>query len=212
MTDGRRARGDATRERLLGAARGLFGERGYEHTSIEAVLEASGVARGALYHHFPSKTALFDAVLEQVVAELADRATGEARAGSDALENLRTGARSWMRMAQDPAVQRIYLLDPQAAVGWARWRELDERYWLGGLRASFARLAREGRVPAGQERFLAHMLCAVLTEAALFVAYAEDQRSAGEAAEASVELLLDRLVGPPPSRAAQPRRRRSSTV
>ncbi len=196
MTDGRVARGEATRQRLLDSARVLFGERGYEHTSIEAVLEASGVARGALYHHFPGKTALFDAVLEQVVADLAATASGDARAGSDTLEGLRAGSRSWMEMALDPAVQRIYLLDPQAVVGWARWRELDERYWLGGLRASFAKLAREGRVPSGQEQFLAHMLCAVLTEAALFIAYSEDQRGAGETAQASVDLLLDRLIAP----------------
>ncbi len=195
MGDGRRARGDATRERIVLAARELFGERGYEQTSIEAVLEASGVARGALYHHFPGKTALFDAVLEQVVAELAATASAQARAGEETLANLRAGAHTWMQMALDPAVQRIYLLDPQAVVGWARWRELDERYWLGGLRASFAKLAREGRVPAGQEQFLAHMLCAVLTEAALFIAYAEDQHGAGETAQASVDLLLDRLVG-----------------
>jgi AcrR family transcriptional regulator len=194
MADGRVTRGEATRQRIIGAARLLFGERGYEHTSIEAVLELSGVARGALYHHFPSKTALFDAVLEAVVAELAARASAEAH-GGDALENLRAGARSWMQMAREPEVQRIYLLDPQAAVGWARWRELDERYWLGGLRASFARLADEGRVPRGQEQFLAYMLCAVLTEAALFVAHATDQASASHTAEASVDLLIDRLLG-----------------
>jgi len=194
MTDGRITRGEATRERILGAARLLFGELGYEHTSIEAVLESSGVARGALYHHFPSKAALFDAVLEAVVAELASRASREAR-GGDALENLRAGARSWMQMAREQEVQRIYLLDPQAAVGWARWRELDERYWLGALRASFAKLAEEGRVPRGQEQLLAYMLCAVLTEAALFVAYATDQLIAARTAEAAVETLLDRLVG-----------------
>jgi AcrR family transcriptional regulator len=189
----------ATRERLVDSARELFGQRGYEHTSIEAVLEAAGVARGALYHHFASKTALFDAVLEQVVADLAVQASTEAGSGGDALENLQAGSRSWMRMALDPAVQRIYLLDPQAVVGWARWRELDERYWLGGLRASFARLAEEGRVPPGQEQALAYMLCAVLTEAALFIAYAEDQSGAGETAQAAVETLLDRLVGAPPA-------------
>jgi len=196
MPDGRITRGEATRQRILGAARVLFGEHGYEHTSIEAVLESSGVARGALYHHFPSKSALFDAVLEAVVAELAARAAQQAH-GGDALENLRAGARSWMQMAREPDVQRIYLLDPQAVVGWARWRELDERYWLGGLRASFGKLAREGRVPQGQEQFLAYMLCAVLTEAALFVANASDQASAGRTAEASVDLLIDRLLAAP---------------
>jgi AcrR family transcriptional regulator len=194
MTDGRRARGEATRERILAAARELFGERGYEQTSVEAVLEACGVARGALYHHFPSKTALYDAVLEEVVADLAAQASRDATDGADALENLRAGASSWMRMSLDPAVQRIYLLDPQAVVGWARWRELDERYWLGALRASFGRLADEGRVPHGQEQVLAYLLCAVLTEAALFIAYAEDQEHAGETAEAAVDLLLDRLL------------------
>jgi AcrR family transcriptional regulator len=196
MADGRVTRGEATRERLLGAARRLFGQDGFEHTSVEAVLAASGVKRGALYHHFPSKSALFDAVLEKVVAELAAHASQDARGGADALENLRAGARSWMDMAREPEVQRIYLLDPQAVVGWARWRELDERYWLGGLRASFASLAKEGRVPAGQEQFMAYMLCAVLTEAALFVANARDQASAGQAAEQAVETLLDRLVPP----------------
>jgi AcrR family transcriptional regulator len=194
MSDGRITRGEATRERVLGAARRLFGEQGYEHTSIEDVLDASGVTRGALYHHFPSKSALFDAVLEAVVAELAARASRDVRSGADALENLRAGSRSWMEMAREPEVQRIYLLDPQAVVGWARWRELDERYWLGGLRAGFARLADEGRVPPGQEQFLAYMLCAVLTEAALFVANARDQASAATAADAAVETLLTRLV------------------
>jgi AcrR family transcriptional regulator len=193
MSDGRVKRGEATRQRILGAARLLFGEHGYEHTSIEDVLEASGVTRGALYHHFSSKTALFDAVLEAVVAGLAARASSEAQ-GGDALANLRAGARSWMAMARDPAVQQIYLLDPQAAVGWARWRELDERYWLGGLRASFRRLAEEGRVPRGQEQFLAYMLCATLTEAALFIAYARDQATAAVVAEEGVDLLLDRLL------------------
>src|SRR5688500_408446 len=65
------ARAIATQSRLTAAARELFGTRGYEATSIEAVLERAGVKRGALYHHFAGKHALFDAVLEQVVADVA---------------------------------------------------------------------------------------------------------------------------------------------
>jgi hypothetical protein len=38
------------------------------------------------------------------------------------------------------------------------------------------------------------MLCAVRTEAALFIANSEDQTSAGESAQATVDLLLDRLL------------------
>jgi AcrR family transcriptional regulator len=193
--DGRRMRGAATRERLLAAARRLFGERGYEATSIESVLEASGVARGALYHHFPSKAELFDAVLADVLIEIAERSAAAAAGSTDPLEGLRAGSHAWLKMALDPAIQRIALLDPTTAVGWARWREQDQQHSLGGLRVTLARLAEEGRVPPGQVELLAHVLLAALNEAALFVAFAEDQPAAADTARASVDTLLDRLFG-----------------
>jgi AcrR family transcriptional regulator len=193
--DGRRVRGAATRERLLAAARRLFGERGYEATSIESVLAASGVARGALYHHFPSKAELFDAVLVDVLVEIAERSAAAAAGRKDPLEGLRAGSHAWLEMALDPAIQRIALLDPTTAVGWARWREQDQAYSLGGLRATLLRLSEEGRVPAGQAELLAHVLLAALNEAALYVAFAEDQPAAADTARASVDTLLDRLFG-----------------
>jgi AcrR family transcriptional regulator len=194
--DGRRMRGAATRERLLAAARRLFGERGYEATSIEAVLGASGVARGALYHHFQSKAELFDAVLADVLVEIAERGAAAAAGNKDPLEGLRAGSHAWLTMALDPAIQRIALLDPTTAVGWARWREQDQAHSLGGLRASLLRLSEQGRLPAGQAELLAHVLLAALNEAALFVAFAEDQRAAADTARATVDTLLDRLLGP----------------
>src|ERR1700732_1359814 len=117
MADGRILRGQATRQRLMASARSLFGSRGYEGTSIEAVLEASRVARGALYHHFASKAELFDAVAEEVFVEIAER-TDEAASGggSDPLDRVRAGCQAWLEMALDPAVQRIALLDPPRAL------------------------------------------------------------------------------------------------
>jgi AcrR family transcriptional regulator len=184
----------ATRRRLLVGARKLFGEQGYEATSIEAVLDVSGVARGALYHHFQSKAELFDAVAEEVFVEIAEQTSAAAEQGADALERLRAGAHEWLRMALDPAIQRIALLDPQTAVGWARWRALDEQHTLGGLRASFGRLSAEGRIPDGEWELLAQMLLAALNEAALFIAYAEDQQAALDTGGAAVDTLLDRLA------------------
>ncbi|HST32130.1 MAG TPA: helix-turn-helix domain-containing protein [Solirubrobacteraceae bacterium] len=198
--DGRRVRGAATRERLLAAARRLFGERGYEATSIESVLEASGVARGALYHHFQSKAELFDAVLADVLIEIAERTAAAAAAAGrkDTPEGLRAGSHAWLEMALDPAIQRIALLDPTTAVGWARWRAQDQAHSLGGLRATLLRLTGEGRVPAGQAELLAHVLLAALNEAALFVAFAPDQRAAADTARATVDTLIDRLFTQPP--------------
>lgn len=192
--DRRRARGKATRERLLAAGRELFGERGYEATPIEAILRTSGVARGAFYHHYPSKQALFDAVLDRVVAEIAEVAASAARPRSDPLERLRAGCTAWLRMALDPAIQRIALLDPPGVVGWTRWREIDEQHTLGRLRANLRQIAEEGRLPADRVDVLAHMLLAAVNEAALLIARADDSEAALSAGLVALDTVLDGLV------------------
>jgi AcrR family transcriptional regulator len=195
MADLRLEKGKATRDRLADAGQELFGELGYEEASIDAILARSGVKRGALYHHFDSKKALFDAVLERVVAEIARSAAEAARAAPDAVESLRAGCSAWLRMALDPAVQRIALLDPPSVVGWTRWRELDEQYTLGGLRRNLQLIADDGRLPAADVDVLAHMLLAAVNEAALLIARSDDPHEALEAGQAAVDTLLERLVG-----------------
>src|SRR5688572_32336492 len=91
-TDLRVRRGLATRDRLIDAARDLFGQHGYDGTSIEAILRAAGIQRGALYHHFDSKRAVFDAVLDRVIADLAAQVAAAARAAApDPAASLRAG-------------------------------------------------------------------------------------------------------------------------
>jgi AcrR family transcriptional regulator len=196
MSDQRVERGRATRERLVATARDLFGSDGYEATSVEAVLRDAGVARGSLYHHFANKTALFDAVLDQVVGEIAEQAADAARAHDDPVEGLRAGCGAWLRMALDPAIQQISLVDAPAVVGWSRWRELDEQHTLGGVRRSLQLLAESGRLPAAQVDVLAHMLLASVSEAALLIPRAEDPEAALAAGQAAFDTLLDRLAGP----------------
>lgn len=197
MTDRRLDKGRATRERLLATARRLFGERGYENTSIEAILEATGIARGALYHHFASKEAVFDAVLDDLVAEIAARATAAARANEDPVTSLHEGFASWLRTALDPTVQRIVLLDSPSVVGWARLREIDEQRTLAGIKATLRQLADERRIPDGDVDLVAHMLLAAVNEAALLIAEADDPQSALDAGQATFDRLLDRLFADP---------------
>jgi AcrR family transcriptional regulator len=191
--DGRVEKGKATRESLITAARGLFGDGGYNATSVGAVLERAGVARGALYHHFATKEELFDAVLDREVARIAALSADAARAADDPVAALRAGCNTWLEVALDPAVQRVVLLDPPAVVGWARWRALDEEHTLGGLRASIKRISADGRVPAGEVDVLAHMVLAAASEAALMIAQADDQPAALKDGQAAVDTLITRL-------------------
>jgi AcrR family transcriptional regulator len=200
VADLRVERGRATRERLIAAGRELFGEQGYEGTSIEAILSAAGVARGALYHHFSTKEELFDAVLEQVVVEIADTAAVAARCASDPVASLRAGCSAWLRMALDPAIQRIALLDPPSVVGWTRWRALDEKHTLGGLRRNLQMIADTGRLPAAEVDVLAHMVLASVNEAALLIAQSDEPKRALADGQAAVDTLLDRLVDASPTR------------
>jgi AcrR family transcriptional regulator len=192
--DGRIERGRATRERLIEAGREQFGAHGYEGASLDAILSQAGVKRGALYHHFESKQELFDAVLDREVATLSGRIAKEAAQAPDPVESLRAGCRAWLRMALDPAVQRIVLLDPPSVVGWTRWRELDETHTLGGLRRNLELIAEEGRLADGDIDLLAHMLLASLAEAALLIARADKPRSALKVGEATIETLIAGLV------------------
>lgn len=204
--DGRVEKGRATRDALVAAARDLFGQHGYDATSIEAILTAAGVARGALYHHFSTKAELFDAVLDRETATLADAAAQAARPVRDPLESLRAGCDTYLRQALDPAVQRIVLIDPPAVVGWARWRELDHKHTLGGLTISIRRLADAGRADPDEVDMLAHVVLAAVAEIALFVATAPKPKTALRSGKRTLDTVLTRLFGEPSATTRQRRR------
>lgn len=188
--------GQATREQIVVAATDLFARQGYEGTSIEAVLAASEVSRGALYHHFASKEALFEAVLERVEQGIATRIVAAASAGPDAVGRLRAGCLAWLRIAEDPTAQQIALIDAPSVVGWQKWREIDGRYAFGLLKGALAAVAAEGRIRPELVEVLAHMLLAALLELALVIARADKPRAALKTGEAAVDELLQRLVAP----------------
>jgi AcrR family transcriptional regulator len=64
------ARSEETRMNILSVAQGLFAQKGYEATGIMDICDAAGVSKGAFYHHFPSKQAIFMALLEDWLAQL----------------------------------------------------------------------------------------------------------------------------------------------
>jgi AcrR family transcriptional regulator len=202
--------GQTTRQELVAVARRLFAERGYDATSIETVLEETGISRGALYHHFSSKQALFETVLESVEAEIAQAIVDAAGDITDPVEALHVGSAAWLRFARDPAVRRIALVDAPTAVGWQKWRDIDERHGFGLLKGTLEAAAQAGRIRADAIDALAHMLLAALVEVALVIARADDPEAAGRKGRAAVEALLGSLFAaadPPPPAEGGGRRR-----
>jgi AcrR family transcriptional regulator len=190
-------RGQVTRAHLIDVAARLFAAHGYDGTSIEAVLAESGVSRGSLYHHFAGKDALFLAVMEEVGVRSAQPVLDAMRDAPDPVAALRAGCLGWIRLAGDPVVQQIMLIDAPAVLGWQRWRELDERSTLGVIRAALAYAAETGRIEGQHVDAFAHIVLAAANEVALMIARADDPAAALRSGESAFAEFLDRLLGGP---------------
>jgi AcrR family transcriptional regulator len=194
MNVGRRTqaeRSETTRNALIAVARGLFAARGYADVGTEDIVRQAGVTRGALYHHFDGKHALFEAVYELVERELTERiAAGVLDESGDPIALLRRGAALFLDACLEPEVQRIALIDAPSVLGWSRWRAIGERYGLGLIEAALQNAMEAGALPAQPARPLAHVLMGALDEAALLIARSDDV----PAARRQVGETLDRLL------------------
>ena len=160
--------------------------------STDAIVAAAGVTRGALYHQFADKTALFDAVLEAVEADIARRLAQDAAAAgiSDPVDAMRHVLRTWLDICVEPEIHRIALIDGPSVVGWAHWREVCQRHVFGLAEAMLEQGIASGRFRPQPVRALAHVLMGASDEAALYVAESPDRAQA----RSDMIAVLDRLV------------------
>lgn len=141
---------EATRAALLEAAGALFAEHGFAGTSLEAVATATQVTRGAVYHHFAGKQALFEAVMdEQETRALQQVVQAAAQAGGeDPWEVAMRAIEAFLDKCCEPLYGRLVWQEGPRALGWHRWRELEEKYFLGLVEQFVRTLVEAGYVDA----------------------------------------------------------------
>ncbi|HEY2204224.1 MAG TPA: TetR/AcrR family transcriptional regulator [Pseudonocardia sp.] len=197
----RKERSEGTRAELVAAATDLFAEHGFAGVGTEDVVRRAGLTRGALYHHFADKRELFAAVHERQERELIGRIQ-ELMAGAgptgapgapDPIDVLLAGMRAFLDACREPGFVRIALLDAPTVLGWARWREVDERYGLGLVTTVLDGAMAAGALRRRDSRPLGHLLLAALGEAAQVIAHADDPDRARADMEAALLALLDGL-------------------
>src|SRR3954452_16332381 len=173
------AQGASTRATLIQVGREMFGERGFADTSVEEIVAAAGVTKGAFYHHFSGKDDLFREVYEDVEREVTEKVSPSFTT-DNAWESLVGGCLATLDAHLEPSVQRISLLDGRSVLGWAVARDIESRYGAVILRGVLRWSMNAGvieRVPLAP---LAQMLHGALTEAGLVVAGADDPTAARE--------------------------------
>jgi AcrR family transcriptional regulator len=187
------AKAEATRRGLIAAGRELFGKQGFAGTSVEEVVKAAGVTKGALYHHFRDKDDLFRAVVEEVKLDVTAAAADsffEESSDDDPLQRVHRLCSRMIDAHADPAVQRISVIDARAVFDAPTRRDLDRRYEVSLLRGAFRSAMRAGAIERQPLAPLAHVVAGALVEACALIAEADDK----EAARAEVTEVLTRLL------------------
>jgi AcrR family transcriptional regulator len=187
-------RSTETTERLVLAAAEFFGKNGYARTSIDDIGDATGLTRGALYHHFAGKTDLFRAVFERKEAELVERIQAAARRHRDAWEAFSAGCVAFLEACLDPAVQRIILVDGPAVLGWDAVRQIESRHTLALIQRGLADSIAAGRLPARPIEPLSHLLLGALSECAKGIARASKPEATLKEAKAELARILAALA------------------
>ena len=195
MATKRAEQGRATREHIVEVAAGLFAENGYEDTSIEDILGAAGISRGALYHHFAGKEAVFKAVTELIESRLATEMRAVIADAPSAVAAVYSGSLGWIELAGDPVISRIVLLDAPSVLGIEHWRE-EGQQTVREMRVLLQMVADEGHLAPSLVNSFAHILVASLDEMALVIAQAEDREAAMAEGRTATEELLRRFIGP----------------
>jgi AcrR family transcriptional regulator len=138
-------RTEATRRELIAGARGLFLREGYAATSPNDIAVACGMTKGALYHHFRSKTEVLEAVVRLVQRELRTAVLAKASTAGDPWDQIEAGCTAYLQsLAATPGLHHLLYADATAALGWQRWRQIDEQYWSRDLRTALTRALGEG--------------------------------------------------------------------
>jgi AcrR family transcriptional regulator len=97
----RTARGERTMRKILDAAREEFGEHGFADSSIVGITQRAGVALGTFYTYFESKEALFQALVQDMSAQVRDTVGPVLGEGKDGLDSERRALAAFLKFARD---------------------------------------------------------------------------------------------------------------
>lgn len=187
-------RSAATTGALVASAHRLFAVRGYADTSIDDIVAAAEITRGALYHHFENKTDLFRAVVEEREQQMMAVVRRATEGQPDAWLAFRAGCAAFLSACLDPQTQRIILLDAPVVLGWEALREIESRYAVALLRMGLERAMADGRLAPRPVDPLARLLLGALSEGAMAIARSADQPATMRDYQREIDRLLDGLA------------------
>ncbi|MFD8498236.1 TetR/AcrR family transcriptional regulator [Amycolatopsis sp. NPDC059657] len=179
-------RSNSTKAALVSAARELFATRGYAAVPADEIVRAAGVTRGALYHHYGDKQALFRAVFEEVEREVTAEVEAAMAGARDLASGMVIALGAFLDACGREEVRRISLTDAPAVLGWTEWRAIEAEHGLGLVAEVLSGAVKAGALPPLPVDVLAQLVLSAVTEAALLIANAEDPVATRAASEVAL--------------------------
>jgi AcrR family transcriptional regulator len=185
---------DATRRAVLAAARASFGRKGYAQTSVDEIAAAARVTKGAVYHHFANKEALFRAVHAEVEAEAQAR-TAEARdpKGSP-IDQIVAGVNAYLDAALDQEIRRITLIDGPALLGLEPDGIAEEQAGHVAMRLFIAGAIERGQLVDLDPDVVTHLIRGLALQGGLLIARASDPDVTRATLGQALDLMLRGLA------------------
>ena len=187
-------RRNQARRRLLDAALDVFGEQGFNESSLEAVARRAGASRALIYYHFGSKEALLLALHDELHRALFDRVQVAVATDRGPLENLVKGSNAFLNATVDLPVARILMLETPAVPGLREQMEERQREWTALIARELSRAVRHGLARSIDSTMTARMVLGALQAAALAVVSDATPARASQRARRSIARLIRGLA------------------
>ena len=184
-----------TRRALISAARQRFEADGYPGTNLDHIAELAGVTKGALYHHFPTKRALYEAVVLDIQDELYEHFDQRAKKTESAWDKFVEVFISFIEVAPEPGI-RLLMVEAPAALGFQRWHDIVDQRSLPGIIDLLEGLQAEGDLAFEATSELARVLLAISNVLGTLVSQDDDPRTARSAVLPVWEHFLRSLRAP----------------
>lgn len=200
---------ESTRHALVDSAVDLFTRHGYAATSLDQVAKRARVTKGALYHHFSGKQALFEAAFDAVERAVVSRLTEIVVGPGDPWDRAMNGIRHYIQVCLDPSYQRIVVHEAPVVMGWERWREAEDHFSFGLVRTAIQALIDAGELDYLPVEATARLLFGALTAGATTIARSDDPRRTGTEVSTTIIRMLERLRRPESEPKPEPKPRRT---
>ncbi|WP_079166141.1 TetR/AcrR family transcriptional regulator [Streptomyces oceani] len=186
---------EATRNAIVEAGRELFSQNGYAKTSLDDIADHARVTKGAIYHHFANKQAVFEAVLAEIDQHFTQRVEREIEAEATGWEALSTALNAYLDASLETAFCEMALKEGPIALGWQRWRQA-QRHVTDHFTEMVKRRCTDEFVRNMPSELLMNSIIGALHEMALAVSNSSNKQQARKEASALIGELVESLRAP----------------